>query len=233
MNNIDRKNVMLSAKRIMAFSPHPDDSELIAGGYLSMLSKKGAHIKLVIITDGSKGTKVLGENVMDIRKKEQIEAAKNLGINDVEFLGIKDLEVPEPKFLMNIILPKIREFSPDVIITVDPFLKYELHPDHINTGFAVMQSVLFYSLPNIASGIPHSNPPAIAVSPSNNPNVILNIDDYIKNKVDSLIAHKSQHLNIDAILEISSFYGKKINCKYGEPFKVLFHDELHVYPFND
>jgi len=31
----EKKRLLLNAKRMISFSPHPDDSELIAGGYLA------------------------------------------------------------------------------------------------------------------------------------------------------------------------------------------------------
>lgn len=231
--NYDRENIMLSSKKVMAISPHPDDAEIIAGGYLAMKSRDGSKIQLIVVTDGSMGTKILGKDVSEIRKKEQIESAKILGIEDIVFLGIKDTEVPPPNILMKTLLPLIRNFSPDLIITVDPYLKYESHPDHLNTGMGVLQSVLFYSLPNIGSGIPFSQPPALALSPSNNPNVIINIDNYINEKIKSLNAHSSQQLNISDILKLSSFFGKEIKCQYAEPFRLIFKDELHMYPFNE
>lgn len=231
--NYDRENIMLSSRKVMAISPHPDDAEIIAGGYLAMKSRDGSKIQLIVVTDGSMGTKIFGKNVSEIRKKEQIEAAKILGIDDVVFLGIKDTEVPPPNILMKTLLPLIRNFSPDIIITVDPYLKYESHPDHLNTGMGVLQSVLFYSLPNIGSGIPVSQSPALALSPSNNPNVIINIDNYINEKIKSLNAHGSQQLNIYDILKVSSFFGKEIKCYYGEPFRLIFQNELHMYPFNE
>jgi len=231
LTETDKKKAMLSAKRIIVISPHPDDAEIIAGGYLAMASSSGAQVKLVVVTDGGKGTKVAGEDVKDVRKKEQEEAAKCLGIKDLSFLGIQDTEVPSPSILTNVLLPIMREYAPDVAITVDPFLKYESHMDHINTGHAVLQSVLFHPLPNISSGTIKSPPPLLALSPSNRPNVIIGIDNFMKEKIDSISCHKSQRINIDDIIQSSSVYGAKVGCRYGEAFVVLTYKEIHMNPF--
>ncbi len=41
----------------LCFSPHPDDTEIIAREYLSKMRSEGSVVKLIVLTDGRKGNK--------------------------------------------------------------------------------------------------------------------------------------------------------------------------------
>lgn len=145
-------NFLRSVNRIIAFSPHPDDAEVIAGGYLAMMTSKGALVKVIVVSDGRMGIgsmEYTPDEVIAIRRREELEAMRILGVHDVEFLNYVDSEVPEPEILRRDFIRIIRGFKPDVVITVDPRLPYEAHPDHVNTGLAVMQAVLFHGIPRV------------------------------------------------------------------------------------
>lgn len=223
-----RRDKMLSARRIMAISPHPDDSEIIAGGFLFKAVMRGASVRLLVVTDGSKGTRKKGENMAEKRKMEQLESAEILGIGDVKFLGIGDTYTPPPRELLDILLPEMRDFSPDLVITNDPFLRYEVHPDHINVGLAVMQSVLFFEFPNIGNGEVKSSAPSLALSPSDEPNVFINIDNEFNIKLNALREHRSQKLDLNWITDLSRYYGRYANSVYAEAFRYLYPHELHL-----
>jgi len=223
------RNIMMNASRIVAVSPHPDDTELIAGGYLSLMAQRGADILLIVATDGSKGTRTEGLDMTETRKKEQMNAAAILGIKKVVFLGFKDTESPDPRVLRESLLPAMREFIPDIVITVDPFLEYEVHPDHVNVGLATLQSVLFYPLPNIGGGKAGNNEIYAAVSPTNRFNVIVDIETSFEKKIDALKAHASQSLDLEEIRRISSLVGSINGYRFGEAFRVLRRTDLHIH----
>ncbi len=219
---------MENAKRILAISPHPDDIEIIAGGFISSALRRGADVKLIIVTDGSKGTKIKGKNMKETREFEQLNAAKILGIKNFKFLNLEDSKVPEPRKTMEILMPEVREYSPDLLITNDPFLKYEVHLDHIYTGLAALQRVLFYEFPNIGNGEVRGISPDVALAPTNYPNVIVDISDTFQIKIEALKAHSSQNLDLDWVRKLSEYYGRLIDSNYGEAFKYLYPQELHL-----
>ncbi|MGC8570363.1 PIG-L deacetylase family protein [Caldivirga sp.] len=229
-------NFLRSVNRIIAFSPHPDDAEVIAGGYLAMMTSKGALVKVIVVSDGRMGIgsmEYTPDEVIAIRRREELEAMRILGVHDVEFLNYVDSEVPEPEILRRDFIRIIRGFKPDVVITVDPRLPYEAHPDHVNTGLAVMQAVLFHGIPRVLSEYRvESQPPVLALGATVRPNALICIDDYVDRKMNALRAHKSQFseellMNIELIhLKLGSAAG----CKYAEAFKVLTPSELHMNP---
>jgi LmbE family N-acetylglucosaminyl deacetylase len=46
----------------------------------------------------------------------------------------------------------LRLVRPDWVVTVDPWLPYEAHQDHVRTGVAVAEACLLFGLPRFASG---------------------------------------------------------------------------------
>jgi LmbE family N-acetylglucosaminyl deacetylase len=130
----------------------------------------------------------------------------------------------------------MRSFQPDLAVTVDPFLPYEAHPDHVNTGEAVMQAALFHAYPYIVRDAKvNSEAPILALAASAFPNTVVSIDNTIDRKIMAVLAHKSQWSDPkkieDTIRSLSAGYGKLTACAYGEAFKVLRPDEIHLDPF--
>lgn len=226
----DKKaQLMLGAKVILALSPHPDDVELIAGGFLSYSKNENKEIYLIVVTDGSLGYKdeKLKDDISKIRVKEQEEAGKILGIKEIIFLNYKDTQSPEPRFLRNDIIKYITLYKPDLVLTIDPYLRYESHPDHLNTGFAALQAVYL-------SGIIHKiTPPNIALGASDSPNVYLELDEReFRDKIAAISCFKSQF--DDAELVTYSFsYTPEFPDKIVEAFRVLTPKELHMTPYKD
>lgn len=237
--NVELTNALTAARRVITFSPHPDDSEVIAGGYLTLMSSKDALVKLVVISDGRFGlplmSNVTDEEVAQIRRQEQLEAARVLGINDVEFLNYPDTEVPEPRMLRRDIIRLIRSFGPDVVVTVDPYLPYESHPDHVNTGLAVSQAVLFHGVARVMREYTAKTPPPVlAFGATARPNALVCIDDYMDRKINALRAHRTQFNDelIEVIRLLHSKLGEVVNCRYAEAFRVLRPQELHMNPLS-
>jgi len=95
----ERTRILLTAKRILSFSPHPDDSELIAGGYLASSIDRKAEVKLVVVSDDrmsftSIENELPMEKIVAIRKDEETNAIEALGIRDTQFLEYSDSRIP-------------------------------------------------------------------------------------------------------------------------------------------
>jgi len=237
-----QKTKLLSeAKRVIAFSPHPDDSEIVAGGFLASAVDRGAEVKVVVVSDDRMSLSSMAkplpmEDIATLRKKEELEAMRILGVKNMEFLEYVDSDVPPSRTLSKDFIRIMRNFRPDLAVTVDPFLPYEAHQDHINTGRGVMEAALFYPLPYIVREAKvESEPPKLALAASHIPNAIVSIDKTIDRKIQSILAHKSQWPDLKKMEEmirgLSMGYGRLVGCSYGEPFKVLLPNEIHVNPF--
>jgi len=113
-------------KTFMGIWAHPDD-ELSASGTMAKLVKNGNTVILVFLTSGNKGSRDLtmtSERLARIRRQEDIEANKVLGIpeENLLFLGYDDgmLEyVPEME-LVEKICRLVRKYRPDGVMCFDP-----------------------------------------------------------------------------------------------------------------
>ncbi|MBN2502443.1 MAG: PIG-L family deacetylase [Anaerolineales bacterium] len=124
--------------RLLCVFAHPDDESLGAGGTLARYGKEGVEIYLVTATRGERGwpsdpedypgLKQLGE----IREGELREAAKVLGIREVNFFEYCDgeLDQADPEEVIDQIVAHIQRIQPHVVITFGPDGVYG-HPDHI------------------------------------------------------------------------------------------------------
>ncbi|MEK7082240.1 MAG: PIG-L family deacetylase, partial [Patescibacteria group bacterium] len=89
------KNIK-TPKSALAIFAHPDDMDFSSSGTIAKWAAKGAEITYLVCTDGSKGSddpRMTARRLAAIRKREQRDAAKILGVRDVIFLGHRDGEL--------------------------------------------------------------------------------------------------------------------------------------------
>jgi LmbE family N-acetylglucosaminyl deacetylase len=82
-----------SNKTVLVVTPHPDDAEGGAGGTIVKWANEGNKIVLLVCTNGDKGTSdasMPSDKLAEIREKEQLNAAKALGVSEVVFLREPD-----------------------------------------------------------------------------------------------------------------------------------------------
>lgn len=124
--------------RLMCVLAHPDDESLGTGGILARYAAEGTATSLVCATRGERGwtgsestnpgLQVLGR----IREMELIQAARVLGLHQVQLLNFIDgeLDQADPGVIVPQIAALIRRIRPHVVVTFDPKGAYG-HPDHI------------------------------------------------------------------------------------------------------
>jgi LmbE family N-acetylglucosaminyl deacetylase len=135
--------------RAMVVVAHPDDAEFGCSGTVAKWCRLGWEVVYVLCTDGSKGTddrNISSEQLAEIRKQEQIDAGKVLGLKTVEFLGYPDGYLQPSLELRKDISREIRRHKPDILITTNPRRDllgagYIGHPDHFAAGEAAMSAV--------------------------------------------------------------------------------------------
>lgn len=131
--------------RVMAIGAHPDDVEFGAGATIFNWATNGSDVAIVVVTDGSKGSwnpAVDPSLLIEERKSEQRRAANILGATTVKWLDQTDGELQHTPVLRREIARLIRVHLPDVVITHDPWQRYQLHPDHRTTGLLALDAVV-------------------------------------------------------------------------------------------
>lgn len=131
-------------QRVMVIAAHPDDPEFGCAGTIAKWAKQDKEIIYLLLTSGDKGSRDLrtppGELAAQ-REEEQRAAARELGVSQVIFLRHPDGLLENNMALRRELAGLIREHQPDVVLTIDPWRKYQLHPDHRAAGQAALDAV--------------------------------------------------------------------------------------------
>lgn len=232
-----------ACRRVLCVQPHPDDTEIGAGGTVARLARSGAEVFYLTVTDGAAGTtdgSMDPQRLRALRRQEQEAAAQVLGVRTLLWLDYPDSGDYSEHRLRLEIIRAIRALRPDLVMTVDPFLPYEAHPDHLACGRAVAAAALLYRLPAIRTdpAVDDAFQPyplaGVAFYHTVNPNAYVELsDDDWRLKFEAIACHKSQfdpvaleacRLYFDAR---SREYGAAIGVQRAEAFKVLPPQMLH------
>lgn len=189
-----------SCKKLLCIQPHPDDNEVGAGATIAKLVKNGCSITYLTVTDGRIGTMNPEDDpfeVLKTRRNEIRDAAEILGISATLSFDYGDASYIDEKELTSRIVSVIREIQPEIVMTVDPYLPYEAHPDHRKVGMAVAEACLFSAFPHFYSFNEKKTTKVwdvkgIAFYNTAYPNTFINADDTWELKIKSIAAHKSQ-----------------------------------------
>ena len=148
---------IFSAKRILCVQPHYDDNDIAAAGILARLQQNGAEIFYLTVTDDLMGvvdSSLSNKEALKILKRDQFAAGKIIGVKEQYWLGYPDAGEYDYFAVRRDLLKYIRMIQPDFVFTADPWLTYEGHRDHIQTGLATSEAVMFAGLTKIASSDP-------------------------------------------------------------------------------
>lgn len=195
------------SETILVVFPHPDDEAFGVSGTLAKFIAEGAKVTYACLTLGEMGRALGNPPIADrvtlplIRREELIASCQAIGIQDLRMLGFMDKTVEfEPKEVVDAAIRSIyEEVKPTLVITFFP--EYSVHPDHDATGASViriLQDVPAEERPKVwCVGFAHN-----MVQDNGEPDVLIDIADYLVQKRDSIAAHKSQ-------FQISEMFGKE------------------------
>lgn len=237
------KNIFKN-KIVLAIGAHPDDIEFGCGATMAKLSSQGAKLYFVVCTDGNRGsrqTKIEKLELIKNRREEQLNAAKILGALEVFFLEEEDGNLIADINFKEKIVRMIRKLKPDMIFTHDPSWFYRInqtngkawvnHTDHRSCGEAVLDAVYplardLQSFPDhVQEGLdPHIVPEAYLFNFSD-PKFFFDVTGFENQKINSILAHKSQIDNPNGLsknmLDHLKKLGKKPKVKSAEGFTRL------------
>ena len=115
---------------VLVFTPHADDAEGGVGGTVMHWVREGKAVVYVVCTNGDKGTSdpnMKPEELVKIRQKEQLAAAKVLGVREVVFLPYPDQNIEDTPEVRKEFARLIRIYRPDTVVTSDPYRRYLWH----------------------------------------------------------------------------------------------------------
>jgi LmbE family N-acetylglucosaminyl deacetylase len=187
-------------KRAMAIMAHPDDTEFTCGGTFAHWIDDGWEITYVLCTLGQKGTHdpdTTPHEMAVIREKETRAAAQSLGVSKCVFLNHIDGELEVTMDFRRELSAVIRTYKPQVVFTHDPWLHYQIHPDHRAVGFSALDAIAaardrLYFPEQLAQGLEPNRVKDVYLWAPERPNTWMDITDTFERKIAALRQHKSQ-----------------------------------------
>lgn len=218
---------------ILAVFAHPDDMELCVGGTLFKMKSLGYKTGALDITRGDMGTR----GTVEGRAEEAKRAAEILKLDSRDNLGLPDGHVFATDESRTKLVRKLRELKPKLILTHQ---EDDPHPDHNHIVQLVRESARLSSMKNYDGdfGQERIKVPIVAhnvFSQRVYPSFIVDISDFLEEKMKAIAAHKSQFYdpeskeletrltNKDFLTELenrSRYFGGLIGVKAGEPYFV-------------
>ena len=135
---------------ILAIFAHPDDLSLFCGGSLAKWVKEGNNVYALCCTSGNVGTlrtDLTKDQVAKMREKELRAANEILGIKETLILDYPDAGFINSSELREKLIYYVRYFKADRVITFDPWVAYEVHPDHLIVGRMAAEAGAFAGFP--------------------------------------------------------------------------------------
>jgi LmbE family N-acetylglucosaminyl deacetylase len=143
---------LLAARSVVAIQPHYDDNDIAAGGTLAELRARGARIVYVTVTDDLAGVQdpaLSDAEATELLRREQREAGQWIGVERHHWLGYPDAGAFDALEVRDDLIRILRAERPDLVVTCDPWLPYEMHRDHVRTGLAAAEAACLQALPRI------------------------------------------------------------------------------------
>jgi LmbE family N-acetylglucosaminyl deacetylase len=217
----------------MVIFAHPDDAEVQCAGTIALWAEEGKRITYVVLTKGDKGTQnpdMDGDTLFKIRKEEQMRAAEELGVEKVIFVGHRDGELEVTMERRGALTRILREHQPEVLVTHDPWMRYQLHPDHRASGTLALDAMIsardrLYFPEQIGQGLQPCRVRRALLFASDQPDFYVDIASTIDRKLKALGLHESQVGQWgnwkDRIRQRAEAAGESQGAKYAEAFKKL------------
>ena len=222
--------------RAMVVVAHADDAEWGCAGTVAQWCNNGWEVVYVLCTDGSKGTddaKLTSEELVSIRKKEQLAAGQVLGLHNVVFLDYEDSMLEPTLNLRRDLVRQIRFYKPDILICLSPLRRldgssYFGHPDHLASGEAALSAVFPSSRDRLTypelleEGLEPHKVSEVWIMGHDDDDKFVDVTDYIDVAVSALKSHSSQTTGEDVgqqLIDWRSRTGNKVGFTYAESFK--------------
>lgn len=222
---------------VLGVAAHPDDLEFGAAGTIAKFIAEGAKGYYLILTNANKGTSdrsMEPARLTEIRREEQRQAGKTLGLTDVFFCDYDDGYLECSLEVKRDICRVIRTVKPDVVVAWDPSSLYSSergfinHPDHRAAGQAALDAVYPLARDHLAfpelltEGLEPHEVATMLLLNLDHPNYSVDISGYIETKLRALGAHASQVPDPNATFTMlrgwAKALGSKVGAQYAEGF---------------
>jgi len=222
-----------SERTALVIAAHPDDGDFGCAGYVAQLAALGWEIHFLICTNGAKGTAdrtMPRQRLIELRREEQREACRRMGVKSVTFLDNEDGELVYDRRFLEQIVRCIRTLRPHTVLTHDPtdiiirdsFIN---HPDHRATGTAALDAVYptardHLNFPeHLDEGLEPHKVREVLLWTTNQPNFDVDITPQVDLKIEVLLAHKTQFGDREDFIQFAKERWRSEDGRYLERFR--------------
>lgn len=220
----------MNKKKVLVIAPHPDDETLGCGGTLLLLKEKGYSINWLIATSISEE---LGFSKKDVLKKSnEIEKVrKRFGFDNTFVLDIPSTKIDQIPMgeLVNKVATVFKKICPNILFI--PF-KNDVHSDHKLVSEVSISCTKWFRYPYIEQVLYYET---ISETDYNidsstkkfNPNVYINIDKYLDEKVEIMKIFSTEISEFPfprsekAIRSLAYLRGSQCGADSAEAFELL------------
>ena len=195
--------------RVLVIAAHPDDVDFSAAGTVARWTDAGIDVIYCIVTDGDAGgsdPSISRADMATLRRGEQTAAAKQVGVEDLRFLGYPDGRVEATIGLRKDLARVIRQVCPS------PERNYARagasHPDHRAVGSAALDAVYpdarnQFAFPSLLAeeDLAAWTVREVWIAGSPSPTQYVDVTETFPRKVAALRAHVSQTGQMDGLEE--------------------------------
>ena len=175
-------------KRAMIFAPHQDDDVLGCGGTIRRLLDVKAKVRVVYLTDGSRGSAKEDLSLAGRRKLEAMEGLAVLGCKEHDFLGFEDGRLLLGPDTLGAVKERIISFRPDAVFVTNPL---DGPNDHVMASAIVSEALRHYKGDVQCFNYEIWNPVM--------PNRLVDISDVMGMKEEAIRKHRSQMEVVDYV----------------------------------
>jgi LmbE family N-acetylglucosaminyl deacetylase len=221
-----------SLDRVMVIAAHPDDPEFGCAGTVLKWALADKHVTYVLLTSGDKGSHdpdLRPGRLASMREGEQRAAAQDLGVQKVIFLRHADGTLVNTLELRRQLASLLRQHRPHIVMTIDPWRLYQLHPDHRAAGQAALDAIYaareWYIFPEqLVDDMEPWRVKEVYLFWTDNPDYWEDISCCIDARISALARHASQvGLNMERLTERiqdrAREAGERSGYAYAEAFK--------------
>jgi len=233
---------IMKAKRVLAVQPHYDDNDISCGGTLAALAKNGAELYYLTMSDDLVGVidETWSEDESTRRlRDDQTRAGAIIGVKHQYWLGYPDAGEYNYYDVRRDIVKHIRMVCPDIIVSMDPWMLYEAHTDHIQAAKATAEAAILYDFmrlktdPDVDREYRGHKVRAVVFHATSFPNTIFDISATIQTKNEAIRSYKAQFPEdaFDGLVKRTMNYARYIarekEFEYGEALKIIPPGLLH------
>lgn len=219
---------------ILVFAVHPDDAELGCSGTILKHIAEGKKVGIVDFTRGELGTR----GTADTRDQEANDSGKILGLHARENLKFKDGFFKNDETHQLEVIKMVRKYKPEIILTN---ALHDRHPDHGRAENLANDAIFLAGLIKVETSLDGVKQeawrPRLTLQYIQDsyikPDIIVDITDFIDQKLASIRAFKTQFDSpdtkepqtyisspafLEAVIARSKEFGKSIGAQHGEGF---------------